>query len=167
MEFWDTTSCVDLSDPTVRLKTQTCRNLILNYRFTVPNHLRTSSLYFWEHLATVYMHEAVLHTATNKQSFAAPFVAENLSVSDFPAPAEVTQDHITALFELTTAAQAMIDVFTSTDTDTLAAMPGFLHSSRAAYALFILAKIYVATAAPGNTFGAVLDPNMTLVGEYA
>lgn len=167
MEFYDATNYVDLSDATTRLKTQFCRNLILNFRITIPSRLRTPTLNFWEHLATAYMHEAVLHTATNKQSFAAPFVAENLSVSDFPAPADVTQDHITALFELTAAVQAMIDLYTSLDTETLTAMPGFLHSSRAAYALFILAKLFVATMAPGNTFGAVLDGNMTLVGEYA
>lgn len=151
----------------MRLKTQTCRNLILNFRITIPNHLRTPSISFWEHLATAYLHEPLLHTATNKDSFAAPFVAEHLSVSDFPAPVDVTQDHITALFELTTSVQAMIDIYASHDADTLTAMPGFLHSSRAAYALFILAKIYVATAALGNTLGAVLDPSMTLVGEYA
>lgn len=113
------------------------------------------------------MHEAVLHTATNKHSFAAPFVAENLSVSDFPAPTIVTQDHITALFELTTAVQAMIDLFSSLDVGTLVVMSGFLHSARAAYALFILAKLLVATTAPGNTFGTVLDGSMLLVGEYA
>ncbi|CZT17191.1 uncharacterized protein RCC_03023 [Ramularia collo-cygni] len=167
MGFWDSTTFMDLADPSTRLKTQTCRNIILNWRMTIPSHIRTPLLLFWEHLATAYMHEAVLHTATNKHSFAAPFVAENLSVSDFPAPAIVTQDQITALFELTTAAQAMIDLFSSLDVEILAVMSGYLHSSRAAYALFILAKLSVATMAPGNTFGAVLDGNMLLVGHYA
>lgn len=158
---------MDMSEPSTRLKTQTCRNIILNWRMIIPSHVRTPVLLFWEHLATAYMHEAVLHTATNKQSFAAPFVAENLSVSDFPAPAVVTQDHITALFELTTAVQAMIDLFSSLDVETLVAMSGFLHASRAAYALFILAKLLVATMAPGNTLGSVFDGNMLLVGDYA
>lgn len=167
MELFDTTSYTELSDPAIRLKTQTCRNRILNWRMSIPSHVRTPTLLFWENLATAYMHEAVLHTATNKMSFAAPFVAENLSVTDFPAPALVTQDHITALFELTSAVQAMIDLYSNLDTETMVAMPGFLHSSRAAYALFLLAKLYIATTAPENSFGSVFDGSMTLVGDYA
>jgi hypothetical protein len=79
----------------------------------------------------------------------------------------VTEEYITAVFELTSSAQAMLDVFLSLDTTTVMALPGLLFSPRAAYALFILAKLFIATSAPGSTLGVALDGSMLLVGDYA
>ncbi|SMR42270.1 unnamed protein product [Zymoseptoria tritici ST99CH_1E4] len=157
----------DLTEPAMKLRVQNCRNKILNWRMTVPRSLRTPTLLFWEHMATVLMHEPVLYTPSNGRTWTAPYLSETFSVTDFPAPSTVTEEHITAIFELTTAAQGMLEIILAFDTRTLLALPGLLFTPRAAYALSILAKLYIAVSAPGSTLGVTIDGSMLLVGEYA
>ncbi|KAI5369301.1 Putative zn(2)-C6 fungal-type DNA-binding domain-containing protein [Septoria linicola] len=166
VELTNTTLLRDISEPSMRSKVQTCRNKILNWKMGIPQDLRSPLLAFWEHIATAYMHETVLHTATNMESFSAPYIAERLAFTDFPAPT-ITQDHVTAVYELTAAVQAVLDIFTSLDTSTLLASPGLVWAARAAYALYILGKLHVAVTAPGNTLGTVLDSSLLLLPEYA
>ena len=73
MDFDSYESYLDISEPVMQRKIQSCRHEILNWRILIPQSLRSDpSLQFWDHVATAYMHEPVLHTLTNKQSFAAP-----------------------------------------------------------------------------------------------
>lgn len=130
MELSSLASYYDVSQAGMKIKIQHCKNQILNWKVKIPQVLRVPSLILWEHVATAYMYEAVLHTPTNKRSFAAPFVAENLSCSDFPTPV-VTQDHITAVYELLSALHAIIDITSSFDAMTAMAQPGLLYASRA------------------------------------
>ncbi|GIZ40678.1 hypothetical protein CKM354_000400600 [Cercospora kikuchii] len=156
----------DVADPATRNRVQTCRNKILNWKMGVPQSLRSPLILFWEHVATAYMHEPVLHTVTNKESFTAPYLAERLSLTDFPTPV-VTQDHITAVYELTAAVQAVLDIFINYDTKSLVASPSLVYAARAAYALYVLAKLYIAVTAPGNTLGTILDASILALPEYA
>lgn len=164
--FSDLYTCNDVSEPEMKMKIQTCRNYILNWRVTIPQSLRTPLILFWENLATAYMYEPILWTSTNKQSFTAPYVSEKLSLTDFPAPAVVTQDHITAVYELLSATHAMIDVFASFDAQTLTALSGLFVTSRVAYANYVLAKLYIATTMPGNTLGSIVDSTIIRADEY-
>jgi hypothetical protein len=107
---------------------------------------------------TMYLHEPVLHTSTNKQSFSAPFIAEKLSVTDFPKPV-VTQEHLTSTAALKTASHAIIDLYTALDLQTAMALPAVQFAARVLYALYILVKIHIASTANGNTFGAFIDPD--------
>lgn len=165
MEFSDPSVIYNVSDPAMRIKVQTCRNKILSWKLMLPASLKTPALLYWEHVAIAYMHEPLLHTATNKQSFSAPYVVERLSLTDFPAQT-VTQDHITALFELVAAAHSIIEIYSGFDTEALVALPGLLFTSRAAYALYILSKLYIAMTAPGNTLGSVFDCELLMLPEY-
>jgi len=165
LEFHDMYACHDISEPDTKSKLQSCRNLILNWRISIPQSLRTPLITFWEHLASAYMFESVLHTITNKQSFTAPYVSERLSLTDFPAPV-VTQDHITAVYELISATHAMIDIFVAFETPTLIALSGLFVASRAAYANYLLAKLYIATTVPGNTLGSIVDASIIRAEEY-
>ncbi|EME49348.1 hypothetical protein DOTSEDRAFT_68208 [Dothistroma septosporum NZE10] len=166
MELDNLSSSMDMSDPAMKRKSQSCRHHIIEWRILIPQALRTDqTLLFWDHVATAYMHEPVLHTPTNKQSFAAPFVAESLSFADIPSP-ELNQDHIIAVYELVTAVQAIIDIYVSLDITTLMALPGFLYTSRAAYANFILAKLYIAVTGIGNSFSSIIDSSLLQVEEY-
>ncbi len=114
-------------------------------------------LAFWANVMTMYLHEPVLHTSTNKQSFSAPFIAEKLSVTDFPKPF-VTQEHLTSVTALKTASHAIIDLYTALDLQTAMALPAVQFAARVLYALYILVKIHIASTAYGNTFGALIDP---------
>ena len=104
----------------------------------------------------LYLHEPVLHTSTNKQSFSAPFIAEKLSVTDFPKPF-VTQEHLASIAALKTASHAVIDLYTALDLQTAMALPAVQFAARVLYALYILVKIHIASTANGNTFGAFID----------
>lgn len=130
MDLANLASYYDVSQVGIKIKIQSCKNSILNWKIKIPQALRMPSLLVCEQVATAYMYEAVLHTPTNKRSFAAPFVAENLSCSDFPTPV-VTQDHITAVYELLSALHAVIDITSSFDAATTVALPGLLYASRA------------------------------------
>ena len=77
----------------------------------------------------------------------------------------ISQEHITAVYELVTAAQAIIDLYVSLDITTLMALPGFLYTSRAAYANYVLAKLYIAVTAAGNTYGVIIDATMIQMEE--
>ncbi|EME88868.1 uncharacterized protein MYCFIDRAFT_62803 [Pseudocercospora fijiensis CIRAD86] len=166
MELGDVSSYYDISDPIMKTKAQICRNKLLNWKMLLPIHLRIPSLLYLEHVATALIHEAVLHTSTNKQSFAAPYIPENLSLADFPAPV-VSEEHITAVYELVVALHAIIDTLVSFDTHTLLALPGLMFASRAAYALYLLAKLYIALTVPGGTLGAIIETRLLALTEYA
>lgn len=162
----DPDTFIDISEPSTRTKIQTCRNLVLNWKVQTPQSLRTPLLFFWENVALAYMHEPVLHTPTNKETFTAPFVADRLSVTDFPSQA-VTEQHITAVYELLSALHCIIDTLCNWSTSELLGQSGLIVSSRATYANYTLLKLYVATVAPGNTLGAVIDPTLLRYEEYS
>jgi hypothetical protein len=46
------------------------------------------------------------------------------------------------------------------------ALPVLSYTSRALYALYMLLKLYVATTAPGNTYGSVLAPESLQLDTY-
>ena len=146
----------DVVEP--RLLTQQHRNLITEWKTQIPPHLFNPVLQFWEHVALLYAHEYVLHTTTNKQSFAAPFAAERLSMTDIAAPI-VTPEHIDSLFALRDNAHAILNQFSSFDMGLVMALPPIVFVSRVAYAQWILIKLYLASTALGNTFGSFLDPD--------
>ncbi|KXT03590.1 hypothetical protein AC578_9986 [Pseudocercospora eumusae] len=166
MELGDVSSYYDTADPIMKTKVQICRNKLLNWKMLLPVHLRIPSLLYWEHVATALMHEPVLHTPTNKQTFAAPYIPQNLSLTDFPAPV-VGQEHITAVYELVVALHGIIDTLVSFDTNTLLALPGLMFASRAAYALYLLAKLYIALTIPSGTLGTIIETRMLSLTEYA
>lgn len=155
----------DHEDPSASSWVQKCRTHLLEWRVQVRQSSRTPLLLFMENLATAYMHEPLLYTATNKSTFSAPYVADRLSLSDFPTPIP-SQQHITAVYELVSAIHAMIDIYSSFDEHSLLACSGTLLGARAAYANYILAKIYIALTAPGSTLGAVVDPSMLRIDEH-
>lgn len=78
----------------------------------------------------------------------------------------ISQDHITAIYELVTAVQAVIDIYVSLDITTLMALPGLLYTSRAAYANYILAKLHIAVTAAGNTFSSIIEAPLLQMEFY-
>ena len=163
--FYDLSVATDVSDPAVQLKMQSLQNSITDWKAQISAPLHRPGFTFWEHAITLYLHESVLHTTTNKQSFAAPFLAERLSVTDFPTP-NVMPEHVASLYALKEASQALLDIFASFDLSTLMRLPAILFASRMAYADLILVKLYIATTARGNTFGPFFDPESLKVEQY-
>ena len=141
------------------------QNLVTDWKAQIPSNLTCPTLPFWEHVVMMYLHEGILHSATNKQSFSGPFVAERLSVSDIPAPI-VTPEHLDSILTLRDNIHGLLDVYCSFDTATIMALPPILFASRVCYSQWILVRIYLALTALGNTFGDFLDPSCLKVDEY-
>ncbi|KAK4546802.1 hypothetical protein LTR36_001534 [Oleoguttula mirabilis] len=166
LQLNDSEIVLDICSPAVKTKMQALRNGIIDWQASIPASLRIPSLLFWQHVATIHLHEYVLYTATNKQSFAAPYVVERLSVTDFPAPAVLQPEHVASLLALKTACHALLDLFSAFDSKTLLALPTLLYIPRAAYALYLLIKMYIACCAVGNTYGAVIGVAELRVDAY-
>jgi hypothetical protein len=155
-------SVYDASSQTARFQLQSA---VLDFQTAIVPRLDSEMIHFFKQTTSMHLHEPVLHTSTNKRSFKAPYLAEGLSVSDFPIPV-VTEAHTNSLQMLRSSCHSLLDVFLGWNTLTQSMMPGVLVTARVAYAMFLLMKIYIATTAPGNTFGAFFDADSLLLERY-
>ncbi|KAL1890296.1 hypothetical protein Sste5346_008298 [Sporothrix stenoceras] len=133
------------------------------------NFLFHKILLFYRYATVIYLHEPVLHTATNKLSFGAPFRRSKLAEHDVAHP-QVTGKHVASLYALKDACLALLDLATSelddedTGDENDNTLTAFLSDaplsfiSKLFHAFFILAKLHIAVTAPGNTYGVVLRP---------
>ncbi len=146
-------SILEVTDHT---KIRRLQNLIIDRKAQVFSSLSCPGLKLYEHIATMFLHECILHTPTNKRSFAAPFVVERLSLTDFPAPI-VTPDHIPFIYGLRDACHAALETFLTFEAATIVAAPLVIFTAKAFYAQWLLIKLYVAVTAQDNTYGAFID----------
>lgn len=165
LEFSNFGKFMDLAESTTKSIMQSLQDMIMDWKAQIPSHLLCPALRIWEHAAMLYLHECVLHTPSNKQSFTAPYTAERLSVTDFPKPV-VTPDHTKSLTLLRDNAHALIDIFSNLDNATIMSLPAMLFASRVTYSEYILVKLYLATTAHGNTYGTFIDPESIMLNEY-
>lgn len=163
--LYDNAPTVDITEPAVQTQMRRLADSITDWTAQIPRAIDGPEMRFWENVAHLYMHEPVLHTPTNKSSFAAPFIAPRISVTDFPKPL-VCQEHIISIYKIKDCAHAVLDVFGQFDAAYFAAMPAMYFPGRVAYAMYLLGKLYVAATAPGNTFGAFLDPDSLMLEVY-
>lgn len=163
LHFSDLETAYDVTASQVTM--QRLHNDITSWVARIPVDLRTPTLLFWQHLVMLYLHEPVLHTSTNKQSFAAPFLAERISLTDFAAPT-LTPEHVVSFYALRDAAHALLDTFTSLSATELLELGSIVYTSRAIYAMYILAKMYIAVTATGSTFSMVADMDGLKIDEY-
>jgi anti-sigma factor RsiW len=143
--------------------TPTCQQImyvlqsqITAWRLQVPADLWSSSLTFTGFYMELILNEPVLHTPTNKNTFAAPFLIERVSITDFPAPV-LTQHHTHCVRALTSACHSLLDVATSFTGVEMISLPSLTYAPRVAHAAVTLLKLHVAVTVPGNTYGQVLS----------
>ncbi|CZT07972.1 uncharacterized protein RCO7_09627 [Rhynchosporium graminicola] len=141
------------------------QNLIIDRKAQLFSSNSTPALRMYENIATLYLHECILHTPTNKASFAAPYVAERLSLTDFPAPV-VTADHIPFLYGLRDACHTALNAVLALDYRDMAFAPIVTFTAKAFYAQWLLIKLYVAVTASGNTYGAFISAESLQVEHY-
>jgi hypothetical protein len=122
-------------------------------------------LLFWKQVVLQYLFELVLHTPTNKASFAAPFVPERLAAADFPAPASLKQHAVAAFKQLIGSSHTAIDICLGIDAHLLLDMPSLCFTPAVMYSFCTLLRAYITLAGPGNTYGALLDKDMLRLGD--
>ncbi|KAH3904316.1 hypothetical protein HBI56_009030 [Parastagonospora nodorum] len=124
----------------------------------VPASLASSlTLKVWYHVAMILLHEAVLHTPTNKSSFAAPFIPGRVAVKDFPKPTLIIPPLQPALVAIVQHCQAVIDTAADMDPVLVLSLPSFCFAPTVLYALFVLVNVFVAATDPTNTYGECLS----------
>ncbi|KAE9379981.1 hypothetical protein N431DRAFT_552242 [Stipitochalara longipes BDJ] len=157
------------SDETLQInnyaKFRQIKDLIKNWKAQVFSSLSNPRLKLYEHIATMFLYEHILHTPTNQRSFAGPYIAERLSLTDFPTPI-VTAEHVAALFGLRDACHAALNTFMTFDDMIIARAPFIVFAAKAFYAQWLLVKLYVAVTASGNTYGAFMDAQSLELHTY-
>lgn len=118
-----------------------------------PSLASSQTLKVWQHVAMVYIHEVVLHTPTNKASFAAPFIPGRIAVQDFPTPANIIPPVKPALEALVLHCHAVIDTAAEMEPPLLLSLPPFSFAPTVVYSLFVLVTAMVAATDPTNTYG--------------
>lgn len=113
-------------------------------------------LQFWRALTLIYINEPVLHTQTNKVLFSSPYIAAKIGATNFASPARVTESARTAILSMAEACHLVINLVRQMDPKLVLSMPSLCFASGLTYSLSILIKIFIATSAPGNTYGKIL-----------
>lgn len=141
------------------------QNQITNWRLQVPIDLWSSSLTFTGFFMELLLYEPVLHTPTNKATFAAPFLIERLSTTDVPTPT-LTQNHFDAVQSLKSACHNMLDTAATFTGPELIAFPTLVHAPRVAHAAVTLLRLHIAVTVSGNTYGQILRVEDLRTIEY-
>ena len=132
----------------------------------VPPSLASSQiLMVWHHMAMIHIHELVLHTPTNKASFAAPFIPGRINVQDYPKPAIVIPPLKTALEAIIRHCHAVIDIAAEMDPAMVLSLPSFCFAPTLLYSLYVLVNALVAATDPGNTYGQCITKDNFRIEE--
>ena len=136
---------------------ETLKTKIDAWAAQIPPSLASSlTLKVWYHVAMVHTYELVLHTPTNKASFAAPFIPGRINVKDYPKPAQINFLLQEALEAIVQHGHAVIDTVSEMDPALVLSLPTFCFAPTVLYTLFVLVNLLVASTDPANTYGQCL-----------
>lgn len=132
----------------------------------IPTNLVSSkTLKVWYHVAMVHIHEIVLHTPTNKTSFAAPFIPGRITVKDYPKPNSIIYPLEAAIKALAQHCHAVIDTVADMEPALVLSLPTFCFAPTVLYSLFVLVNLLVASTDPANTYGRCLTKDKFHIEE--
>lgn len=118
------------------------------------------------HVTMIHIYEPILHTPTNKASFAAPFIPIRLPIKDFPRPAQPSASLPHALSTIVTHCHAVISTAAAMDPELVLSLPSFCFAPAVLYALFVLVSTLVACTDPTNTYGQCTGREVFRVEEF-
>ncbi|KAG9603400.1 hypothetical protein KCU77_g3329, partial [Aureobasidium melanogenum] len=145
---------VDGNDYKTHLTIESLKIRIDVWAAQIPHILATSPiLKVLRHAAMVRLYEVLLHTPTNRSSFAAPFIPGRIPVRDFPTPENMIPPLETALNALISHCHVVVDTVTDMDPALVLALPTFSFAPIVLYSLYILVTALAASTGPRNTYG--------------
>jgi hypothetical protein len=148
---------VDGNDYSTHATIETLKNKVDAWAAQIPPSLASSQiLKVWWHVAMIHIYELVLHTPTNKASFAAPFIPGRIAVKDFPKPTTIIPPLKTALEAIVQNCHAVIDTAAGMDPALVLSLPTFCFAPTVLYSLYVLVTVLVAATDPANTYGQCL-----------
>jgi hypothetical protein len=144
----------DIDSASCQQKMALLTNRFQAWKLSVPQDLLQHPMVrFWSCIFVIYLHEIVLHTPTNKSTFAAPHVPANLPVTDFAAPLVVTSAAATAMSNLIAACHGAILACEEMGPAEVLAAPSMIFAPTIMYALKTLILVFITVNGPGSTFG--------------
>jgi hypothetical protein len=157
---------VDGNDYNTYAVIETMKSKLEAWAAQIPPNLATSqTLKVWWHVAMVHLYELVLHTPTNKASFAAPFIPGRIPIKDFPTPTTIIAPLSTSLEALVQNCHAVLDTTAEMDPALVVSLPTFCFAPTILYSLFVLVTVMVATTDPANTYGQCLPKDCFRIEE--
>ena len=155
LEVCDLTAFHDINDMVCQQKMAILMAQFKDWKSSVPADLLDHPmLRFWSNIFAVYLYEVVLHTPTNKSTFAAPHVPANLPVADFAVPQVVTTTAAEAMSHLITACHGAILSCEDMGPAEVLAAPSMIFAPAVMYALKTLILVFITFNGPQSTFGA-------------
>ncbi|KAI5206024.1 hypothetical protein E4T39_02609 [Aureobasidium subglaciale] len=159
---------VDGNDYSTHLTIETLKNKVDAWTAQIPRQFRASrTLEFWRHVAMVHIYEVLLHTRTNKSSFAAPFIPGRIPVKDFPMPSNIIPPLAGALGVLVHHCQAVVETVSDMDPALVLSLPTFCFAPTVIYSLYVLVTTLTASTSPANTYGQCLARDSFKVEQCA
>jgi hypothetical protein len=157
---------VDGNDYCTHSSIEILKDKVNTWAAQIPPSLASSqTLKVWWHVAMIHLYEVVLHTPTNKASFAAPFIPGRIAVKDFPKPNHIIPPLATALEAIIQNCHAVVDTCTNMDPALVLSLPSFCFAPTVLYALFVLVTTLVAATDPTNTYSACVAKSSFRVEE--
>ncbi|KAI9147369.1 hypothetical protein HJFPF1_12388 [Paramyrothecium foliicola] len=148
------TTFIDCNEYSVYAVMEALKNKVDAWAAQIPSSLAMSqTLQVWRHVAMIYIHEIVLHTPSNKASFAAPFIPGRIPVKDFPRPPNVIPSLEWAFRAIIEHCHGVIDTMAEMDPALVLSLPTFSFTPNVLYSLFVLVTAMVAATDPTNTYG--------------
>lgn len=162
----DNTASISITDPKVTYALNVLETDLKDWIQKVPPELKTNpSLRFFEHVASLYLHEIALHFNHNVEDFRLPFTEESLkSVNN--TSEKLTQNQIAALEACRHAAHGVLDGMLRFDPDVIKTLPMLLFFVRCTYALVVLIKMHVAVTTPGSEMSKMMTAEDIDVDRY-
>jgi hypothetical protein len=157
---------VDGNDYSTHATIEALKDRVHAWAAQIPPALASSlTLKVWGHVAMIHIYEVVLHTPTNKATFAAPFIPGRIPVNDFPKPANIISPLEVALRAIVENCHAVIETATQMDPALILSLPSFCFAPNVVYSLFVLVSVLVAATDPANTYGRCLAKESFCIEE--
>ncbi|EME46863.1 hypothetical protein DOTSEDRAFT_169698 [Dothistroma septosporum NZE10] len=162
----DNTATISITDPKVTYQLNVLENELKTWADNIPAELKQHpGLRFFEHVASLYLHEIALHFNHNIEDFRLPFTEESLKAVNNSSET-LTQHQMAALEACRKAAHGILDTILSYNLDTVKALPMLTFFVRCTYALVILIKLHVAITTPGSEIGKIMAADDVHVDHY-
>ncbi|CZT22185.1 uncharacterized protein RCC_08054 [Ramularia collo-cygni] len=162
----DNTATVSITDPKVTYTLNVLENDLKAWKDNIPNEYKDHpSMIFFEHVASLYLHEIALHFNHNVEDFRLPFTEESLKT--VPSSSEtLTQHQVSALIACRTAAHGILDTMLAFDIDTIKSLPMLIYFVRCTYSIVILIKMHVSVSTPGSELAKMMTAKELRVEYY-
>lgn len=162
----DNTATVSITDPKVTYTLNVLENDLKAWKDSISGEYKDHpSLIFFEHVASLYLHEIALHFNHNVEDFRLPFTEESLKTVNNSSET-LTHHQVSALIACRTAAHGILDTMLNFDLETIKSLPMLLFFVRCTYSVVILIKMHVSVTSPGSELAKMMTAEELRVEYY-